>query len=199
MRKEETLRRVYRHPLLTEEQFQTISEAHEEITFNKGDLFLSKGEISNSFLILENGLMRSFLYNYEGNEITTNFYSDYEVVIDVLSLFKRTPSDGYIQALTDCCCWMIELERFEQFFHSIQAMSEWGRAWMSEQLFESKHRAVEMITENATSRYLKLIREKPLVIRQASLKQIASYLGVTDTSLSRIRKELSKGSFLASH
>ncbi len=62
-------------------------------------------------------------------------------------------------------------------------MSEWGRAWMSEQLFESKHRAVEMITENATTRYLKLIKEKPQVIRQAPLKQIASYLGVTDTSL----------------
>ncbi len=199
MRKEETLRQVYRHPLLTEEQFQTISEAHKEITFNKGDLFLSKGEISNSFLILENGLMRSFLFNYEGNEITTNFYSDFEVVIDVLSLFKRTPSDGYIQALTDCNCWEIELERFEQYYQSMQAMSEWGRAWMSEQLFESKHRAVEMITENATSRYLKLIREKPLVIRQAPLKQIASYLGVTDTSLSRIRKELSKGSYLASN
>lgn len=199
MRKEETLRRVYRHPLLTEEQFQTISEAHKKITFNKGDLFLSKGEISNSFLILENGLMRSFLYNYEGNEITTHFYSDHEVVIDVLSLFKRTPSDGYIQALADCVCWEIELERFEQYYQSMQAMSEWGRAWMSEQLFESKHRAVEMITENATSRYLKLIREKPLVIRQAPLKQIASYLGVTDTSLSRIRKELSKGSYLASH
>ena len=197
MRKEETLRRVYRHPLLTEEQLITISEAHVEIEIKKGEFFLSKGEIAKSFLILDSGLMRSYLYNYEGNEITTHFFSEQEVVIDVLSLFKQTPSDGYIQALTDCCCWQIELERFEQFFHSIQAMSEWGRAWMSEQLFESKHRAVEMITVNATTRYLKLIKEKPHVIRQAPLKQIASYLGVTDTSLSRIRKELSKGSFLA--
>jgi DNA-binding MarR family transcriptional regulator len=69
---------------------------------------------------------------------------------------------------------------------------------MSEQLFVSKIRSVEMITENASHRYLKLIKEKPQVIRQAPLKQIASYLGITDTSLSRIRKELSKGSFLAS-
>lgn len=199
MRKEETLRQVYRHPLLTDEQIKTISEAHVEIEIKKGELFLSKGEVSKSFLILDSGLMRSYLYNYDGNEITTHFYSDHEVVIDVLSLFKRTPSDGYIQALTDCVCWELDLERFEQFYQSIQAMSEWGRAWMSEQLFESKHRAVEMITENATTRYLKLIKEKPQVIRQAPLKQIASYLGVTDTSLSRIRKDLSKGSYLASH
>ncbi|MDD2327395.1 MAG: Crp/Fnr family transcriptional regulator [bacterium] len=197
MRKETTLQMVYRHPLFTKEQFQIISESHKEVRFKKGNFFLTKGEIANSFLLLEEGLMRSFLYSYDGNEITTDFYSDQEVVINVLPLFKRIPSDEYIQALTDCVCWQIDLDRFQQLYHSMPGMSEWGRAWMSEQLFQSKQRAVEMITENATTRYLKLIKEKPQVIRQAPLKQIASYLGVTDTSLSRIRKELSKGSFLA--
>lgn len=147
---------------------------------------------------MESGLMRSFVFSYDGDDITTNFFSNHEVVIEVLSLFNRTRTEEYIQALTDCTCWQIDLDRFEQLFHSIQGMSEWGRAWMSEQLFVSKIRSVEMITDNATNRYLKLIREKPQVIRQAPLKQIASYLGITDTSLSRIRKELSKGSFLAS-
>ncbi|MCH5596713.1 cyclic nucleotide-binding domain-containing protein [Niabella ginsengisoli] len=49
-----------------------------------------------------------------------------------------------------------------------------------------------MITETATTRYLKLINEKPQIIQHVPLKQIASYLGVTDTSLSRIRKEIVK-------
>lgn len=89
MRKEETLRRVYRRPLLSEEQLKTISEAHVEIEIKKGEFFLTKGEISKSFLILDSGLMRSYLYNYEGNEITTHFFSEQEVVIDVLSLFSR--------------------------------------------------------------------------------------------------------------
>jgi hypothetical protein len=48
-----------------------------------------------------------------------------------------------------------------------------------------------MIRETATSRYLKLLQQKPQIIQYAPLKQIASYLGVTDTSLSRIRKDLS--------
>jgi CRP-like cAMP-binding protein len=198
MHKEKTLRQVYRHPILTEENLETISKAHKEVRFKKGDFFLNKGEISGSYLIMESGLMRSFVYSYDGDDITTNFFSNHEVVIEVLSLFNRTRTEEYIQALTDCTCWQIDLDRFEQLFHSIQGMSEWGRAWMSEQLFVSKIRSVEMITDNATNRYLKLIREKPQVIRQAPLKQIASYLGITDTSLSRIRKELSKGSFLAS-
>lgn len=198
MHKEKTLQLVYCNSLLTEENFEIISTAHREVRFKKGDFFLNKGEISGSYLIMESGLMRSFVYSYNGDDITTNFFSNHEVVIEVLSLFNRTRSEEYIQALTDCICWQIDHDRFEQLYHSIKGIREWGRAWMSEQLFVSKIRSVEIITDNATNRYLKLIREKPQVIRQAPLKQIASYLGITDTSLSRIRKELSKGSFLAS-
>jgi len=193
MDKEKTLREVYRHPLLTEEDLTAISDMHIEVMFNKGDLFLKQGEKSNSYLILESGLMRSFVYDYDGNEITTNFFSSHEVVIEVLSLFQQTLSEEYIQALTDCVCWKIDLDRFEMLYHSIQGLNEWGRAWMSEQLFQSKQRSVEMITQTAKERYLKLIKDKPQVIRQAPLKQIATYLGITDTSLSRIRKELTIG------
>lgn len=53
-----------------------------------------------------------------------------------------------------------------------------------------KQRSLDMITLSATKRYLNLMEQKPDVVRFAPLKQIASYLGVTDTSLSRIRKEL---------
>ncbi len=61
MRKETTLQMVYRHPLFTKEQIQIISESHKEVRFKKGNFFLTKGEIANSFLLLEEGLMRSFL------------------------------------------------------------------------------------------------------------------------------------------
>lgn len=53
-----------------------------------------------------------------------------------------------------------------------------------------KQRSLDMVTLSATKRYLNLMEQKPDVVKFAPLKQIASYLGVTDTSLSRIRKEL---------
>jgi len=61
---------------------------------------------------------------------------------------------------------------------------------MSQQLFIYKQRSIEMFTLSATKRYLNLLQQKPQVVQFAPLKQIASYLGVTDTSLSRIRKEI---------
>jgi hypothetical protein len=63
---------------------------------------------------------------------------------------------------------------------------------MTNALFENKLRSLYMITDSAKDRYLRLQREQPQIIQQAPLKQVASYLGVTDTSLSRIRKEVTK-------
>lgn len=54
----------------------------------------------------------------------------------------------------------------------------------------AKHRAVNMHTQNASQRYLNLVKEKPQIIKEVPLKYIATYLGITDTSLSRIRKEV---------
>lgn len=88
-------------------------------------------------------------------------------------------------------CWQIDFESFQNLFHSIKNFSEWGRAWMAHKLFEFKQRSVEMITDSATDRYLKLIQDKPSVIQYAPLKNIATYLGITDSSLSRIRREIS--------
>lgn len=191
------LHNVYRHPLLTEKDLEEISALHKQIVFNKGDFYLQKGESPSSYLILEKGLMRSYVYDYDGNEITTHFFTEHDVVIEVLSLFKHTTSEEWIQALTDCVCWEIDFEAFQKLFHAIPGMSEWGRSWFSEELTGFKQRSVQMITQQASERYLKLLKEKPEIIRQAPLKQIATYLGITDTSLSRIRKELSKGSYLS--
>lgn len=195
MEKQKTLHDVYKHPLLTDKDLAVINALHKRVVFNKGDFYLRKGENPHSYLILEKGLMRSFVFDYDGNEITTHFFTEQEVVIEVLSLFKHTPSEESIQALTECVCWEIDFEAFQKLFHTIPGLSEWGRAWFSEELSRFKQRSVQMITHRASERYMKLLKEKPQIIRQAPLKQIATYLGITDTSLSRIRKELSKGIF----
>ncbi len=195
MEKQKTLHNVYQHPLLTDKDLAIINALHKRVVYNKGDFYLRKGESPHSYLILQKGLMRSFVFDYDGNEITTHFFTEQEVVIEVLSLFKHAASEESIQALTECVCWEIDFEAFEKLFHTIPGLSEWGRAWFSEELSRFKQRSVQMITQRASERYMKLLKEKPQIIRQAPLKQIATYLGITDTSLSRIRKELSKGCF----
>lgn len=190
----EILKFVYQHPLFETADFDLIGKAHQRIELAKGDFLLKKDQVANAYYILESGLVRTYLYDYEGNEITTGFTGTHEIAIEVASLFQRIPSPEYMQCLTDCTLWKIEYDDFQELFHQIPAMREWGRAWMAFELYLSKKRATEMITEPATQRYLHLMQEKPQIIQQAPLKYIASYLGVTDTSLSRIRKEIIQGS-----
>lgn len=189
--KRELLSRVYAHPMIDEAQLEEIIAAHRKVTYKKGDYILKEGMVSGSYLILESGLMRSFAHDYKGNDTTTDFFSDYDVVIDVLSLFKRVPTQENIQALTDCECWEIGFDRFQELFHSIGGFSEWGRLWMTNRLFHFKQRSLEMVTMPAKDRYLQLLKDKPQIVLHSPLKYIAGYLGITDTSFSRIRKEIS--------
>jgi CRP/FNR family transcriptional regulator, anaerobic regulatory protein len=188
----QSLENVYKIYPFANDELDTIIKSHHKIELKKGDFFLQEGEISDGYLILESGLMRSFVHDFNKNDITTNFFSNDEIVIEVSSLFQRIKTKENIQALSNCVCWKIDFDVFQKLYHSINNFSEWGRAWMSNELFNFKQRSVSIITDSATDRYQTLIKNKPQVILQAPLKCVATYLGVTNSSLSRIRKEISR-------
>jgi CRP-like cAMP-binding protein len=184
---------IYNHPLLRKEDYDEISKAHTKIEFAQGAILLEKGKIAREFYIIEKGLFRSFLYDYNGNEITTEFYCPKEILIESFSLFQRIPSKENFQALSDGTVWKIEYDTFQELLHKVEGFREWGRTWATNQLFVLKQRSIDVVTISATDRYLNLIKERPQIILQSPLKYVASYLGITDTSLSRIRKEISTG------
>ena len=188
--KEKLLASVYNYPFISDENLQKIIDAHQKIDFKKGDIILKEGGIANEYMIIEKGLMRSYVYDYDGNDVTTNFFIEGEIVIEVSSLFQRIPTKEYIETLTDCTCYKINFDVFQELFHEVAYFMDWGRAWLSQSLFDFKQRSVSIIKDSATDRYLNLVKEKPQIIQQAPLKNIASFLGVTDTSLSRIRKSI---------
>ncbi len=182
--------KIYNHPMISGEDLKKIARVHHEILFKKGGFILRKDEIARGYLILETGIARSYVLDYEGNYITTDFFTAGEIVIEELSLFKQAPSAEDIVALSDCKAWYINLDDFQELYHSIAGFSEWGRLFMTEKLFQVKKRSLEMITLPAKERYMQFIKEKPQIVQSVPLKYIASFLGITDTSLSRIRKEV---------
>ena len=184
------LQAIYQHPLLTTAELDTIFDAHTLVTFNKDDFLLKKGKVANSYFCISEGMVRSYVYDFNGNDITTGFIGENEIAIDVVSLFHQIPTVEYFQALTNCKCYVIDLDKFQVLYHSIKGLNEWGRAWMSKSLYDLKQRTISMITDSASDRYKRLQKQHTQILQQAPLKFIASYLGITDTSLSRIRKEL---------
>lgn len=182
---------IYHHPRLSDADYEKIKAAHTKLHFGKGDFLLRRGQTANEYYCIESGIIRSYAISSEGGDVTTGFVTSGEIAIEVASIFLRTPTKENIQALTDCIGWKINFEKFQELFHTLPGFTEWGRSWMSGELFKTKQRSLSMITDSATQRYLKLLKDKPEIIQSVPLKHIASYLGITDTSLSRIRKGLS--------
>lgn len=160
--------------------------------FPKNTFVLSDGKVSNDYMLLETGFMRAFTFDVDGNEVTTGFYGNRQLVFEPASFFNQTPSKENIQAITDCVGWSITFEQLNHLFHSMPEFREFGRSILVKGLTSLKQRMLSMINETAEERYSQLIVSNPEIMQHASLKHIASYLGITDTSLSRIRKELSK-------
>jgi CRP-like cAMP-binding protein len=159
---------------------------------NKGELFLKAGKVADEYLFLESGFIRSYLFDTEGEEITTNFYSQNELVFEVSSFFQRVPSQEYFEATTHCTGWFLTYEKLNRLFHSLPEFREYGRSVLVRGFIAFKLRTISMINKTAEERYEMLITSSPEIFKNVPLKYIASYLGVTDTSLSRIRKSFTR-------
>lgn len=159
----------------------------------KRNEFLSKeGRVYNEYFFLEKGFIRSYAYDTEGNDVTTNFYSSGQVVFEVSSFFNRAISKENFQAIVDSEGWYITYDQLNHLFHSMHEFRDFGRSILVKGFSALKTRMLSMITETAEQRYETLLKNNPEIFQHAALKHIASYLGISDTSLSRIRKEFAK-------
>lgn len=173
------------------EELELILSQFEKIEFKKNDYLIEKGKVANYYYFLEAGFLRSYTIDTEGNDITTKFFSEHDIVIDWHSYFLKKPCKESIQAITAGKCWKISFSNFMKLF-TIEAFREVGRTRLINNYFELKNHSISVIADQAKDRYLNLLNEKPSIIQNVPLKHIATYLGITDTSLSRIRKEITE-------
>ena len=172
------------------QKVEEIAAHFHEIEIKKNEFFIKQGRICNNYLFLENGFIRSYTFDLDGNDVTTEFYSNNQIVFEVGSFFQKTLSKENFQALEDSDGWYIDFDQLNMLFHSIPEFREFGRMILVKGFISFKQRALSLINENAEQRYETLIKARPEIFQRAPLKYIASYLGITDTSLSRIRREL---------
>ncbi len=155
----------------------------------KEALFLKENQVSDDYFFLQKGLMRVFLYDLEGNEITTDIFTENNIVFEFTSFFNRVKSETNIQAITDCKGFRISYEELNKLFHHKPAFRDFGRAILVKEFIASKKRNYAMINQTAEQRYHHLLTTSPEILKHVPLKYIASYIGITDSTLSRIRKK----------
>lgn len=157
-------------------------------SLRKNEFLLRAGQVNDEYLFLEAGFLRAFTFDPDGNDVTTYFHSPDSVVFEAASFFLRTASVENIQALTDCCGCSISYGALNALFHTIPEGREFGRKMLVHAFVAFKQRTLALVNESAEQRYTHLLATNPALFQHAQLRHIASYLGVTDTSLSRIRR-----------
>ena len=173
------------------EDLETILQQYQRVEFSKNDFLIQEGTTANFYYFMESGFARSYVIDLEGNDISTKFFRTTDIVIDWHSYFLKTKCRENIQAITACVAWKITFENFMKLFN-IEAFRDVGRTRLVNNYFELKTHSVSVIADPAKDRYSNLLKTKPDIIQNVPLKQIATYLGITDTSLSRIRKEIAE-------
>ena len=190
MANEHFLQKVFASSGITKNELALIIPKYNAVNFNKNDYLLKEGQVEKKYWFVETGFVRSYVVDTDGNDITFNLYATGDVVIDYPSIFFFAPTRENIQALTDCVCWEISFDAFQELFNTILNYREQQRGLLVGSYFALKEHSIALIADQAKDRYLKLLKEKPHIVQNISLKHIATFLGITDTSLSRIRKEI---------
>lgn len=192
MAKEALIAFIQRNIPVSGPALTTITDHFQERTLAKHDFFLREGSVSNEYLFLETGCMRAFTHDTDGNEVTTYFYASNSYVFEVSSLFMRRVSTENFQALTPCQGYSISFETLNQLFHASPEFREFGRMMLVKAFAAFKQRSLELINKSAEERYETMLLNQKEIMQHAPLKYIASYLGITDSSLSRIRSQFAK-------
>ena len=182
------LEKIFQEKNFTKEELEKVLSHYKRIEFDKNDFLIKEDTTANFYYFLESGYARSYVLDLKGKDISTKFFSATDIIIDWHSYFLKTKCRENIQAITSCVAWKITFENFMQLFH-IEAFREVGRTRLVNNYFELKNHSISVIADPAKERYLHLLKTKPDILQNVPLKLIATYLGITDTSLSRLRKK----------
>ncbi|MEM8847432.1 MAG: cyclic nucleotide-binding domain-containing protein [Bacteroidota bacterium] len=185
----EFLKQIFKPSNFSDDELKLILSQFKQVHFKKNEYLIELNKVAAYYYFMEEGFARSYAIDTDGNDVTTKFFASGDIVIDWHSYFLKKPCKESIQALTPCTCWRIQFNDFMKLF-GIESFREVGRTRLVTNYFELKNHTISMITDHAKERYLELIRMKPNIVQNVPLKHIATYLGITDTSLSRIRKEV---------
>lgn len=177
---------------LSDEELNLTMSSYTPLDIAANQYFLKQGSICDKIGFVKKGLLRSFFYNEEGNEITTQFYSEGSLIISSDSLNNQVPSKENITAIENSELMIIGYKRQKELYELVPAWNQICKDLADMFSHEMLKRSVQFQTLSATERYRLFCNQNPEIIKKAPLRHIASYLGIDIATLSRIRKKYIK-------
>jgi CRP-like cAMP-binding protein len=177
-------------PILTEEEIQLIVDKTNIREFSKGTFLLREGEVSAGCYLVLKGCVREFFLK-DGEEKSTAFYTEGDLVNSFTSSTNKTPSRYNFVCAEDCVLTVSNSALEEEMCRLIPRLESIIRVEVENNNGKTQDELARFMTSSAEDRYLHLLETRPELLNRIPQHQIASYLGVTPESLSRIRKRVS--------
>ncbi|GFZ80324.1 cyclic nucleotide-binding protein [Paenibacillus marchantiophytorum] len=180
---------------LNDEEQRAIAEEILIEEYKKGTMLLRQGDVPNQCYFVLKGCVRQYSINETGKEVTSNFYTEEQAV----SIFNRhqpnKPSAYTLTCLEDCTLVVGDFDAEMDIFHKHAQLETMIRKMVEENLGEVQDELSSFIASAPEERYKALLRKRPHLVNRVPQHQLASYLGITPESLSRIKKRVNASDF----
>jgi len=175
---------------LSKQEIDSITSKATLLELYKDDYFSEAGKIPRQVGFVLEGIFRFCYYNNKGEDITNYFIDHNSFVIDYQKFGAQIIASEYIQAVTDCKIIVFSKKDWDEISNTIAGWDKIETKIYQKCMTEAIERRSPLVSEDATTRYLSFIEKFPAVLARTPLSYIASYLGITQQSLSRIRKNI---------
>ncbi|WP_394337107.1 Crp/Fnr family transcriptional regulator [Chryseobacterium viscerum] len=186
----EFVKQVNQYYPLSEETVKALLDICTEEYYHKNDILLKSGSMARYYYFLRSGLIGYYTVDEQGNNIYKIFFEENSFVASTASIIKNEPSDFNIVALEDCSVIKYPVKAYRELLEKYHDLALFHMHYLEKNWVVKKEPLeVSLKYETAKQRYVQLLENESLYSR---LKQhhIASYLGITPTQLSRIKKEI---------
>lgn len=176
------------HPLSAAAQ-EALQNCFEQVVVAKGKCLVTEGKTCRQLYFLEQGALRGF-YNLEGKEVTHWFSFAPEFVTSFYSFTSQKPAIESIQLLEGSILWAISKESVSDLMNRFHEIERLVRIAYEKYYIRLEERFVNAQFKTAMERYQDLLLQAPHILERVPLGHVASYLGISQETLSRIRSRL---------
>ncbi|SHE92123.1 cAMP-binding domain of CRP or a regulatory subunit of cAMP-dependent protein kinases [Arenibacter palladensis] len=180
---------------IAEPEFELLIKKVEFRNVEKGEVLLRPGEVCRHSFFVENGLLRSYTVDDAGKEHIIQFGSENWIVSDRSSAFFNEPSDLFIDAVEDTRVVLISSDFINEASEISSSFRNYNQIALQNHIRHQQKRINLLLSASAELRYMNFIKLYPDLTLRVPQWMIASYLGITPESLSRVRKELAHKNF----
>ena len=177
---------------LTDEEFKLTSKFFIPKKLKKHQFLLNEGDVCRYAAFVNSGCLRKYTIDKKGSEHITQFAIEDWWISDLDSFFSGLPAKSNIDALQESEVLLLEKSAREEMLDNCPKMERLFRLQIESGYVATQQRIIDSLSASAEERYLKFIKTYPKIFEIVPQNQIASFLGITPQSLSRIRKELTQ-------